>query len=120
MKLPIDAVSGRRGRTIRETNKKFWYFTSAGGRIQLPPQIPKDMGIQVGDLYVHRITLVKAQGWRCTAVEPTVAWQSLPAGTSEIGEDGVTRTFVITENGLPGWVTRETLQRKYKDLQKRR
>lgn len=82
--------------------------------IREPPQIPKEKGIQVDDLYVHH-SKQSFRAWRCTAVEPSVVWKDLPDLTTEIGKDGVRRQFVITSTGLPGWVSEHTVTRKYKD-----
>ena len=47
-------------------------------------------------------------------MEPVVIWEDLPQFTEEVCKDGEKRTFVITEKGLPGWVSAPTINRKYK------
>ena len=69
----------------------------------------------MNDYYVHQ-SQDGYRAWRCMAVEPKVTWEHIPVLTSELGEDGEQRKFIITSTGLPGWVRDETVTRKYKDM----
>ncbi|KAI0088879.1 hypothetical protein BDY19DRAFT_906367 [Irpex rosettiformis] len=114
----INAVRDRRTRKMRETKITIHYFSSLGTkRIRIPPRIPREKGIQVDDLYIHQ-SHEGYQSWRCTAVDPEVSWEDLPLLTEMIGEEGETRKFVITETGLPGWVSKSTVDKKYKEIRR--
>lgn len=55
------------------------------------------------------------QIWICTATTPRPVWTEIREGDpgTIAGIDG-DRTLVITEQGQPSWVQRETLGRLYK------
>lgn len=120
MKVQAEESFQRLSRVIRDTEQHIYYFTKWGSeRIETPPHIPKHLGLQVNDLYIHRTNHVN-KAWRCTSIEPQVLWEDLPEGTTEDDENDDRRTFVITRTGLPGWVASQTVHRKYKQHAQRK
>lgn len=115
--MALSAVSVRTKRALRDTGLFIWFFSSVGSKcIEQPPQLPKSTGIEVKDLFIHRNLSREGdyEAWRCTSIKSRIVWKSLPLYTIEADKKGTLRTFVITKTGLPGWVEKQTVQRKYR------
>lgn len=112
-KVPLDAVSKRKRRIIRESGINIWYYFSIGSdAISAPPDLPASHGLEVNDIYIHRRGQQLHQAWRCAAVSPHASWVQL-VERKEYDVQGQKRYFIVTETGLPSWVQHETIDRQY-------
>ncbi len=102
---------------MRKSGIEICYFEDWGSSaLTSPPALSLDQGLQQYDLYIHRNPSRKHQIWRCESCHPLI-WVSLLEGLPyTVPGCKDKRIFVMTDTGLPSFVTPDTVDRLYKHL----
>ena len=113
LQIHADSVRPRQTRRIRETQIDLsWFAAASNNPIDYPPPLPRDMGVQLEDIFIHSWR-GNYQAWRCTRVNPEV-WTSVAMMDTLIrAGDDRPRQFVITDGGRPSLVVPGSVQRRY-------
>ncbi|GBE90242.1 hypothetical protein SCP_1900910 [Sparassis crispa] len=112
-------------RIIRHTPLKYRWFHSTGSHpVKFPPEFPPQASVDAYDVYTHSWPSgVAPRGmtqqmwiWKQHLHNSSAAW--LPVSVGYYCETGrfTGRSLVLTDQGVPSWVGKLTLQRGYKHV----
>ncbi|KAI0069600.1 hypothetical protein K474DRAFT_1714087 [Panus rudis PR-1116 ss-1] len=103
----------RQSHKMRMSSRVWWFDAKGIEPIAKPPKFPGNSNLQDYDLYIHRV-LDDIQIWRYEPGEGGKRWVPLKHGES-VEVPGVVgpRTFVMTPNGKPSYVSIGTVAKNY-------